>query len=195
MLILIHLYLILLHSISAVLQRCSIICKHRIDTIISLLFMSTTTTFFSLKPFASLTPDELYAILRLRNEVFVVEQNCVFQDADNKDQESLHLMYWNGTEIMAYCRLLPAGLAYDEMSIGRVVSSPAYRKTGAGRELIKEAIERIYEAYGKGPIRIGAQCYLIQFYASFGFESEGDIYLEDGIEHIEMVKPLMVAPQ
>lgn len=157
--------------------------------------MNPSTTFFSLKSFESLLPKELYAIIRLRNEVFVVEQNCVFQDADNKDQKSLHLMYWNGNELMAYCRLLPAGLAYEEMSIGRVVSSPLFRKTGAGRQLIKEAIERIYEAYGKGPIRIGAQCYLIQFYASFGFESEGEIYLEDGIEHIEMVKPLKATQQ
>lgn len=157
--------------------------------------MNTSTTYFSLKPFASLSPYELYAIIRLRNEVFVVEQNCVFQDADNKDQDSLHLMYWNGKELMAYCRLLPAGLTYREMSIGRVVSSPAYRKTGAGKLLIKEAIERIYEVFGKGPIRIGAQCYLIQFYASFGFESEGEVYLEDGIEHIEMVKPLAAIQQ
>ncbi len=157
--------------------------------------MNPSTTFFSLKSFSSLLPSELYAIIRLRNEVFVVEQNCVFQDADNKDQESLHLMYWNGTELMAYCRLLPAGLAYKEMSIGRVVSSPSYRKTGAGRQLIKEAIERIYKSFGRGPIRIGAQCYLIQFYASFGFESEGKVYLEDGIEHIEMVKPLVATQQ
>lgn len=154
-----------------------------------------TTTYFSLKPFASLLPEELYAIIRLRNEVFVVEQNCVFQDADNKDQDSLHLMYWNGSELMAYCRLLPAGLAYKEMSIGRVVSSPLYRKTGSGRQLIKEAIDRIYKAFGSGPIRIGAQCYLIQFYASFGFESEGEVYLEDGIEHIEMIKTLAATQQ
>jgi len=151
--------------------------------------MNTATSYFSLKPFELLTPFELYAILQLRNEVFVVEQNCVFQDADNKDQKSIHLMYWNKSELVAYCRLLPPGLAYTEMSIGRVVSSPKHRKTGAGKVLIQEAIQRIHQSFGNGPIRIGAQCYLIQFYASFGFIEEGEMYLEDGIEHIEMVKP------
>ncbi len=151
--------------------------------------MNTTSTFFSIKPFELLTPFELYAILQLRNEVFVVEQNCVFQDADNKDQKSIHLMYWNNNELVAYCRLLPPGLAYTEMSIGRVVSSPKYRKTGAGKVLIKEAIQQIRQTFGNGPIRIGAQCYLIQFYASFGFIEEGEMYLEDGIEHIEMIRP------
>lgn len=151
--------------------------------------MNTATSYFSLKPFELLTPFELYAILQLRNEVFVVEQNCVFQDADNKDQKSIHLMYWNKSELVAYCRLLPPGLAYTEMSIGRVVSSPKHRKTGAGKVLILEATQRIHQSFGNGPIRIGAQCYLIQFYASFGFIEEGEMYLEDGIEHIEMVKP------
>lgn len=151
--------------------------------------MNTATSYFSLKSFESLTPFELYAILQLRNEVFVVEQNCIFQDADNKDQKSIHLMYWNETELVAYCRLLPPGLVYTEMSIGRVVSSPKHRNTGAGKILIQEAIQQIHQSFGEGPIRIGAQCYLIQFYASFGFIEEGEMYLEDGIEHIEMVKP------
>lgn len=150
--------------------------------------METGTAYFLLKPFEALNPFELYAIIRLRNEVFVVEQNCVFQDADNKDQACLHLMYWKNNELIAYCRLVPPTVAYDEMSIGRVVSSPYHRKSGAGRQLIAEAIQRIQEAYGKGPIRIGAQCYLIQFYGSFGFKEEGEMYLEDGIEHIEMVR-------
>ncbi len=151
--------------------------------------MNTDNSYFSLKPFELLTPFELYAVLQLRNEVFVVEQNCVFQDADNKDQNSLHLMYWNNNDLVAYCRLLPPGLAYHEMSIGRVVSSPKYRKKGAGKFLIQEAIQQIHQSFGDGPIRIGAQCYLIQFYGSFGFIEEGEMYLEDGIEHIEMVKP------
>lgn len=151
--------------------------------------MNTATSYFSIKPFDLLTPFELYAILQLRNEVFVVEQNCVFQDADDKDQKSIHLMYWHNDELIAYCRLLPPGLAYKEMSIGRVVSSPKFRKTGAGRRLIAEAIQQIHQLFGSGPIRIGAQCYLIEFYASFGFIEEGEMYLEDGIEHIEMVRP------
>ncbi len=142
---------------------------------------------FSIHSFESLNPHELYAIMRLRNEVFVVEQNCIFQDADNKDQSSFHLMYWQGESLLAYCRLLPQGLAYTEMSIGRVVSAPFARKTGVGKALIAKAIQYCYEQFGKGPIRIGAQLYLLRFYASFGFREIGAIYLEDGIEHIEMV--------
>ena len=149
--------------------------------------MNIETIFFTLKSFHDLSAQELYSILRLRNEVFVVEQNCVFQDADNKDQVSHHLMYWNGQSLIAYCRLLPPGLAYEEMSIGRVVSSPSARKTGAGKQLITESIDRCKQLFGGGNIRIGAQCYLINFYASFGFKEVGAIYLEDGIEHIEMV--------
>jgi ElaA protein len=151
--------------------------------------MNTATSYFSLKPFELLTPFELYAIIQLRNEVFVVEQNCVFQDADNKDQKSMHLLFWKNNDLVSYCRLLPPGLDYKEMSIGRVVSAPSYRKTGAGRQLIAEAIQVIHQQFGSGPIRIGAQCYLIKFYASFGFIEEGEMYLEDGIEHIEMVRP------
>ncbi|GAA3962147.1 GNAT family N-acetyltransferase [Mucilaginibacter dorajii] len=140
------------------------------------------------KPFDELTPAQLYAILRLRNEVFVVEQNCVFQDADNKDPHCNHLMLFNEGELMAYARIVPAGVAYEEMSIGRVVTSPKARGTGAGRILMTKAIELCYEILGAGQIRIGAQCYIKNFYASLGFVETGDPYDEDGILHIEMVK-------
>lgn len=140
------------------------------------------------KPFDELTPAQLYAILRLRNEVFVVEQNCVFQDADNKDPYCNHLMLFNAGELMAYARIVPAGVAYEEMSIGRVVTSPKARGTGAGRVLMTKAIELCYEILGPGPIRIGAQCYIKNFYASLGFVETGDPYDEDGILHIEMIK-------
>jgi ElaA protein len=139
--------------------------------------------------FDDLTPKELYRIIRLRNEVFVVEQNCVFQDADNKDQFCHHLMVYAGDELVAYARLVPPGVSYKEMSIGRVVSSPAYRKTGAGRFMMQQAIEECHRLFGEGPIRIGAQLYLQRFYESLGFIAEGDIYLEDDIQHIEMVRP------
>ena len=142
-----------------------------------------------LKKFENLAPHELYAILQLRNEVFVVEQNCVYQDADNKDKFSFHLMGWEEDKLIAYTRLIPAGIAYTEPSIGRVVTSPSARGTGAGRELMQCSIDNIYKLFGKHPIRIGAQLYLKKFYSSLGFEPTGDIYLEDGIEHIEMVKP------
>jgi len=140
------------------------------------------------KPFAELSPDELYAMIRLRNEVFVVEQNCVFQDADNKDQHYHHLMVWDNENLAAYARLVPKGLAYEEMSIGRIVSSPAYRRTGVGKILVAKAIEACKELFGEGPIKIGAQLYLKKFYESFGFIQTGDLYLEDGIEHVEMIR-------
>lgn len=139
------------------------------------------------KTFGELTTSELYSILRLRTEVFVVEQNCIFQDMDNKDQGSHHLMGWVGDDLVAYVRILPAALSYIEPSIGRVVSAPSYRGKGAGKALMKEAIKRTIELHGNQPIRIGAQCYLHKFYTSLGFVPEGDVYLEDGIEHIEMI--------
>lgn len=142
---------------------------------------------FSLKSFDALTPNELYQILTLRSEVFVVEQQCVFLDMDQKDQKSEHLMIWEEKNLVAYCRILPAGISYTEPSIGRVVSSPKYRGTGAGRVLMQKAIEIARQRYGNQPIRIGAQLYLKKFYSSLGFEAQGDIYLEDGIEHIEMI--------
>ncbi len=140
------------------------------------------------KPFASLSPHELYAIMQLRNEVFVVEQNCVYQDADNKDPYCHHLMIWDGQKLVAYSRLLPKGLAYEQMSIGRVISSPAYRGTGAGKLLITKAMEACHQLFGEGAIRIGAQLYLKKFYESFGFVQTSEIYLEDNIEHIEMIR-------
>ncbi len=141
---------------------------------------------FLCKFFDELTPHELYAIIRLRNEVFVVEQNCVFQDADNKDQYCHHLMLFNKGELVAYARLVPKGISYEQMSIGRIISSPAYRNTGAGKLLVEKAIILCKELFGEGPIRIGAQLYLKKFYESFGFIQSGDVYDEDGIDHIEM---------
>ena len=140
-----------------------------------------------LKKFEELTPYELYAIIRLRNEVFVVEQNCVFQDADNMDPGCWHFMGFVGNDLAAYTRLVTPGYIYDEISIGRVVSSPAYRRTGIVKELMQGSIEKCYELFGKLPIKIGAQFYLKKFYSSFGFEQVSEIYLEDGIEHIYMI--------
>ena len=139
------------------------------------------------KSFADLTVPELYSILQLRNEVFVVEQNCIFQDADDKDQLSFHLMGWLDDRLAAYARLVPAGVAYMEASIGRVVTFPKMRKSGIGRDLMQQSIEQIQSRWGKQPIRIGAQFYLKRFYESFGFQQCSDIYLEDNIEHIQMI--------
>jgi len=145
------------------------------------------TTNWTHKEFNKLGPDELYAILRLRSEVFVVEQHCIFLDMDNKDQVSHHLMGWEENKLVAYARIVPAGISYVETSIGRIVNSPDARGRGIGKRLMRESIELVYSLHGKRVIRIGAQYYLRGFYESFGFEKASEIYLEDGIEHIEML--------
>lgn len=142
---------------------------------------------WSCKAFDQLTTSELYSILQLRNEVFIVEQNCPYQDCDNKDAEADHFMGWYQNRLVAYTRLLPAGLAFEELSIGRVVTSPSIRGMKAGRELMLRSIEKIYELHGKNAIKIGAQLYLKDFYESLGFTQCSDVYLEDGIEHIKMI--------
>ena len=147
-----------------------------------------TPTTWSVKPFAALTPAELYAILRLRSEVFVVEQDCIFLDMDNKDQHCYHLMGWQGELLAAYTRLVPPGISYELPSIGRVVSSPLVRGTGTGRELMQRSIEEVELRWGTYDIKLGAQLYLKQFYESLGFEQTSAIYLEDNIEHIEMIR-------
>lgn len=141
-----------------------------------------------LKKFEKLTTQELYDILRLRSEVFVVEQNCVFLDMDNKDQQSYHLLGFNNDQLVAYTRLVPPGIAYEYPSIGRVVTSPAERKSGFGKQLMEKSIEETIRLFGNHPIKIGAQLYLHKFYTSLGFKQTSDIYLEDGIEHIEMLR-------
>lgn len=140
------------------------------------------------KSFNELSPAELYKILRLRNEVFVVEQNCPYQDTDNKDLKCYHLMLLKGDELMAYARLVPQGLSFPQMSIGRVVTNPKARGTGAGRILMDTAIEHCHKLFGEGSIKIGAQAYLINFYSSLGFKQISEVYDEDGIPHIDMIR-------
>ena len=144
-------------------------------------------TTWTCKRFDALTLQELYTILRLRSEVFVVEQNCVFLDQDNKDFFCDHLMGWRENILVGYSRIVPAGISYEETSIGRIVSSPGARGLGIGRELMQQGIETLYRLHGKRDIRIGAQYYLKAFYESFGFVQTGEIYPEDGIDHIEML--------
>lgn len=139
------------------------------------------------KKFDELSTAELYAVMQLRNEVFVVEQNCVYQDADNKDQSSMHLCGWDETKLVAYTRIMPPGISYTEASIGRVVTSPAYRACGAGRQLMKESISYTFSQFNCTQIKIGAQVYLTKFYQSLGFVQSSIEYLEDGIPHIEMI--------
>ncbi|MBB6270930.1 ElaA protein [Pedobacter cryoconitis] len=142
------------------------------------------------KPFESLTVKELYAILRLRSEIFVVEQECVFLDADNKDLSCQHLMLYQNKELMAYARIVPAGLSFTEPSIGRIVTSAAARGKGFGKQLVLLAISNCIRLYGNKPIKIGAQLYLKSFYESFGFVVVGEEYLEDDILHVDMIRPV-----
>lgn len=143
------------------------------------------------KAFPDLSPDELYQIMRLRIEVFVIEQQCFYQDADNKDQHCHHLMLLKDNELVAYARIVPAGLSFEEASIGRVITSAQVRGTGAGKVLMETAIKTSRALFGNVPIRIGAQTYAKAFYSALGFEASGSEFMEDGIPHIEMVaKPL-----
>ena len=139
-------------------------------------------------PFHELSSKLLYDILQLRSEVFVVEQNCVYLDADGKDEHALHLYGLLDTTIVAYARLLPQGISYNNYcSIGRVVSNLKYRKHGFGKQLMQAAIQACNTHFQHIPIKIGAQQYLQHFYESFGFVVASDMYLEDGIPHITMV--------
>lgn len=139
------------------------------------------------KHFRELTPYELYSVMRLRNEVFVMEQQCIYQDADNKDLYCHHLLLFDGKDLIGYARLVPAGFSYEEVSIGRVVSSPVVRGTGIGKQVMIAAIENCHRIFGNVPIRIGAQLYAKAFYEALGFEESGPVYDEDGIDHIHML--------
>jgi ElaA protein len=141
---------------------------------------------WTLKSFEDLKVDELYQIMALRSEVFVVEQNCVYQDLDGKDQKSWHLMGSMEGSVVAYSRLLPQGISYSDASIGRVVTSPDKRRLGLGKTLMQESIASIEKLFNTKKIRISAQYYLLDFYQSLGFVAIGESYLEDGIPHQEM---------
>ena len=139
-------------------------------------------------PFQSLLPQQLYAALQLRGEVFMVEQNCVFQDLDGADDQAMHLLGLSDGELLAYARCFPAGVKFAEASIGRVLTRASARGLGLGHDLMREAIDRLVGQWGPQPIRIGAQAHLEGFYAQHGFVPVGQTYLEDGIPHIEMLR-------
>ncbi|NBS95928.1 MAG: GNAT family N-acetyltransferase [Betaproteobacteria bacterium] len=137
--------------------------------------------------FDDLTPSALYAILRLRSEVFVVEQRSIFQDMDKVDLSSLHVCgYDESGELVAYARCIPSGIKYAAASIGRVVTSQSVRGTGMGHVLVRQSIACVDAQLGGGPIRISAQAHLQAFYAQHGFIADGDLYLEDDIPHQAM---------
>jgi len=143
------------------------------------------------RTFGELSTIELYALLQLRSKVFVVEQQCPYQDLDNKDLEAIHI--WCSSahgDVAACCRLLPAGVSYSEASIGRVGTDPNFRGRHMGRQLMDKAIQYLTEQWNVPAIRIGAQLYLRRFYESFRFEQASEVYDEDGIPHIEMLLQL-----
>lgn len=141
-----------------------------------------------IKAFEALTVTELYDMLQLRSEVFVVEQNCVYLDLDGKDKKGLHLIGLYDGKIVACTRLFKPGVSYDYASIGRVVVAQAYRDKKWGHDLMRESILGIQNHFGVSQITIGAQLYLKKFYESHGFVQSSEMYLEDGIPHIEMKK-------
>jgi ElaA protein len=149
--------------------------------------------------FAQLSPQQVHDAYRLRGDVFVVEQNCVFPDIDGVDPKCWHLLGYGAgplvdagsvrasvQQLLAYCRFLPAGLKFDEPSIGRVVTARSVRGTGMGRVLMAEAMRRANALWPGEPLRIGAQAHLERFYNGFGFTKSSEPYDEDGILHIEM---------
>jgi ElaA protein len=140
-------------------------------------------------PFDAMQARTLYALLRLRSEVFVVEQQCVFLDMDDADADCLHLLGERNGQLVASARLVPPGLKYPEASIGRVVTAPGARGGGLGHQLMAEAVRVLCGLWGQQPIRIGAQAHLQAFYRRHGFETDGPVYQEDGIDHVEMRRP------
>lgn len=143
---------------------------------------------WKIKEFNELENRELYEILRLRSEVFVIEQSCIYTDMDSKDESAYHLLGEDNGEITAYLRILPRGISYDEVSIGRVLVRETHRRKGLAKEMLKRAMDFIEGALREDEIRISAQGYLLKFYESLGFKRASDFYLEDGIEHIEMLR-------
>lgn len=139
-----------------------------------------------IKTFHELTPLELYQILKLRCEVFIVEQNCPYLDEDDKDIQAMHIMGFYKGKLAAYTRILPPGLSYNEASIGRVVTHTDYRKFGFGKHIMLISIQMIQQHFQTEQIVISAQQYLEKFYQNLGFRTESDMYLEDDIPHIQM---------
>lgn len=143
---------------------------------------------YFIKPFHDLTPHELYSILKLRQDVFLIEQECIYEDCDLKDFEALHLFGIEDDSLVSYCRILPKGLVYENYcAIGRVLTAITHRKKGLGRELMLKSIEYCASAY-KDDIKISAQSHLELFYASLGFITISEVYLEDNIPHVAMLR-------
>ena len=141
---------------------------------------------WSVKRFDELTPLELYDCIKLRLEVFIGEQGCSYEDLDDHDQQAYHMFLYDGGNIVVYCRILDAGVAYEERSIGRVCVHKHYRKKGLARQMMLEALNFIQKQESHPKIKISAQSYIIPFYESVGFQVISEAYLEEGIEHRKM---------
>lgn len=141
---------------------------------------------WKIKRFEALSVQELYQLLKLRSEVFVVEQNCVYLDIDDKDQKAIHLFGEIEGRIIAYVRIFKPNDYFENASIGRVVTHPDFRALKIGHELMQQAVNAIEEYFGEKQITISAQLYLKKFYESHGFTQTSEMYLEDDIPHIEM---------
>ncbi len=140
--------------------------------------------------FSDLTNMELYKILKIRNEVFILEQNCPYQDCDEKDFDAFHLCAWQNNQLVAYSRLLRPGISFPEKaSIGRVLTASSARRQNLGKELMILSIRKIYTLFGRVDIAISAQYYLLNFYKSFSFFQVSEVYLEDDIPHVTMELP------
>ena len=135
-----------------------------------------------------LSAAEVYAVLAARSAVFVVEQSCPYQDADGFDLEAEHLIVWSAAAVAAYLRVLPPRVKFEERSIGRIITSGAFRGTGLGRALLAHTLARLDASFPAEPVRIGAQARLSAFYESFGFRQASTVYMDDGIPHIEMLR-------
>ena len=148
--------------------------------------------FWQWSRFSELTTADLYAVVRLREAVFIVEQNCPYPDSDGRDPDAWHLLGWekrsSGRALIAYARIFEPGVRYDEGSIGRVVTGPDVRGTGKGRALMAEALRRFDSLAPGQPIRIAAQRRLEDFYLGLGFRTVSDPYEEDGIIHVDMLR-------
>lgn len=140
-----------------------------------------------IKAFDELSTEELYQILRLRSEVFVVEQDCVYQDMDNKDQKALHVLGLKKGELVAYTRMFRPGDYFENASIGRVVVAKNQRKFGYGKQIMQVSMAAIAQRFPKTTLEISAQKYLLKFYTELGFTAVGEEYLEDGIPHVRML--------
>lgn len=140
------------------------------------------------KTFSELTSHELYDILHLRSEVFVVEQDCVYQDIDYKDQKALHVLGFKNNRLVAYTRIFKPGDYFDEASIGRVLVKENERRHKYGYDIMNASIQAVQQYYNKTTIKISAQTYLKKFYNNLGFYEKGEEYLEDGIPHVGMIK-------